>query len=106
MTDIIERLARAEAYGYMPAQTRDTIRDARDALTTAQAEAAALKAEVGRLREMALPFVAIWSVHYARDYGLPEGSIHAQHYDLLVELGARVDDYTRWEEAALQEPDA
>lgn len=53
MIDLLERLGRAEAYGYMPAQTREVIRDARSAFATAEAEAGALRDIIAEEREIA-----------------------------------------------------
>jgi hypothetical protein len=52
-------------------------------------------AEIERLRELAIPFIAIHGERWSRDHGLPDGHMAAQFYDMLAELGARVDGFTR-----------
>ena len=54
-----------------------------------------LAEENERLRSCVVSFLAPWAVRYADDFGLPKGHLHASHYDLLAECGARMDDFTR-----------
>ncbi len=40
-------------------------------------------------------FAGPWAATYARDFGLPEGSLHATHFDILEAAGARMVSFTR-----------
>lgn len=45
-------------------------------------------------------FAAPWAATYARDFGLPEGSLHATHFDILEAAGARMVSFTRHDPSA------
>lgn len=62
-------------------------------------------AELDDLRTSVVAFGAPWAATYARDHGLPDGHLHAVHYDALKLAGARMDDFTR-HVAAATPPDA
>ena len=66
----------------------------RDALAD---EIKRLRAENDKLREIARSFVALWSITYAYGQDAPTWKhLIDEHYDLLAELGARMDDFVRW----------
>ena len=52
-------------------------------------------AEIERLRQSVVACAGAWAAEYARQIGLPKGHLHPRHYDILVEYGARMDDFTR-----------
>lgn len=56
---------------------------------------AELREEIANLKSSVISFCAPWAVTYARDYGLPEGTLHATHYDILARCGARMVDFKR-----------
>lgn len=60
-------------------------------------EIADLRAEVAELKAQVIAFSAPWASRWAEMFGLPEGHLHPQHYDLLARCGARMDDFTRAE---------
>ena len=68
--------------------------EAAAALAEAQAEVARLRGELGA-------FLGVWAFEYARRMGFPDGELHPQHYDRMVELGLRMVDFRR---AALARP--
>lgn len=55
--------------------------------------------EIRDLKQTVLAFAAPHAVQHARDFGLPEGHLHPQHYDLLKRCGARMVAFTRHEAA-------
>ena len=53
---------------------------------------------VDELKGWVQALATAWGRHYASDLcGLPDGHLHAQHYDILERCGARMDNFTRWE---------
>jgi hypothetical protein len=54
-----------------------------------------LAAENADLKISVIAFGAPWAVQWARDFGMPDGYLHPEHYDLLAKCGARMDDFTR-----------
>ena len=50
------------------------------------------------LKASVIAFCAPHAARYAEDFGLPPGSLHPTHYDLLQRCGARMDDFTRADE--------
>ena len=56
-----------------------------------------LRAEVERLRKMALPFVAVHGERWSRERGLPDWHMAAHFYDMVKDLGGRVDGFIRVE---------
>lgn len=54
-----------------------------------------LSAESADLKQAVIAFAAPWAVQYAKDFDLPAGSLHPEHYDLLAKCGARMDSFTR-----------
>lgn len=64
-------------------------------IKTLLARVAALEEENADLKENVIAFAAPHAVIYARDFGLPEGHLNSQHYDLLERCGARMVDFTR-----------
>lgn len=69
----------------------------KEGATEAAATIEALRSELADMKETAMPFVALWATTYAAP-DLPKGALYPQHYDLLANLGARMDDFTRWED--------
>lgn len=55
----------------------------------------ALAAENAELKQNVIAFAAPHAASYARDFGLPDGHLHPQHYDLLEKCGARMVAFTR-----------
>lgn len=53
------------------------------------------QAEIRDLKEWVVAFGMPWAAKWARDYGLPENHMHATHYDILAQCGARMTDFTR-----------
>lgn len=68
-----------------------------DALAAERQRAERLEAEVAKLKEQVIAYCGVWAATWARDHGLPEGCIAAQHYDDLEAAGARMVDFTRVE---------
>lgn len=71
--------------------TEQTLRDALKTISK-------LDYENTRLKNLLLRtsgFVAVHADKWARERGFPEGHLHPKHYDLLKEMGARMDDFTR-----------
>ncbi len=65
--------------------------------------AAALRDLTARLddaNQSICAFAAPWAATYARDFGLPEGSLHATHFDILEAAGARMVSFTRHDPSA------
>ena len=89
--------------GRKPDPSSITRRSAK-ALREAAARIEALEQQLAGLKEEALPFVAIWAAEYARDHQLPDGALHAEHYDLLAKLGARLVDWKRHERKPHDQP--
>jgi hypothetical protein len=56
---------------------------------------AALEAQVADLKQSVIAFCAPWAAEYAQNFGLPSGSLHPTHYDILERCGARMDNFTR-----------
>ena len=54
------------------------------------------KDTITSLREEVKTYLALWAEQHARINSLPEGHIHSQHYDRLIELGARMHGFKRW----------
>lgn len=72
--------------------------DSNEVMITAEAYRAghaARDAEVAALRADAVPFIAAWAAHWAREQGLPEGHLHPTHYDILEKFGGNVEQFTR-----------
>ena len=66
----------------------------------AEAENVRLRAEVVDLKSSVVAFCGPHAAKFARDFGLPPGHLHATHYDILERAGARLSDFTRWEDLA------
>ena len=54
--------------------------------------------EIMDLRISVIAFGAAVAVGHAQAFGLPDGHLHATHYDILARAGARMDDFIRHEE--------
>lgn len=67
--------------------------------TDAAARIRDLEAENARLKQEVLSFCAPHAARYAVDYDLPKGHLHPAHYDILKRVGARLDDFTRGDDA-------
>lgn len=94
MTDhsaLIERLERFDSDSWT------------EAFAVIEEAAAALRDLTERLadaNQSICAFAAPWAATYARDFGLPEGSLHATHFDILEAAGARMVSFTRHEPSA------
>ena len=66
-------------------------------LAEAEMEKARLRAENEELRSCVIAFCAPHAATYARDHGLPDRHLFAEHYDILAKAGARMDDFVRSE---------
>jgi hypothetical protein len=64
------------------------------------ARLAALEAEVADLKASVIAFAGPAAAEWAHDRGLPSGHLHPLHFDLLQRCGARMDSFTRHEDAA------
>lgn len=54
-----------------------------------------LAAEVIDLKTNVIAFGMPWAVSYASAFGLPYGHLHPTHYDILLNAGARMDEFIR-----------
>lgn len=73
-----------------------TTDEARCALVVQPVSADALSArdsELEALRQSVLTFAAPWAAQYGQDRGWSEGELHPDHYELLKQCGARMDDF-------------
>ena len=59
-----------------------------------------LERELAEASQTIVAFAGPWAVAYAKERGLPEGHLHAVHFDILKKAGARMDSFTR---AAIKE---
>ncbi len=50
---------------------------------------------VEELKGWVVAFGAMWCSKYAAEHGLPVGHLHPDHYDILADCGARMDDFVR-----------
>ena len=64
-------------------------------LTALLASHRKMREENEDLRSSVVAFCAPWAVTYAREHGLPDGHLFANHYDILERAGARMVDFTR-----------
>lgn len=69
--------------------------DLRSDLRALLSERKALREEIERLKGDVCAFAAPWAVEHARNFGLPEGHLFPNHYDILERAGARMVSFTR-----------
>lgn len=51
--------------------------------------------EIEDLKVWLVTYGAVYAARYAEQLGLPSGTIHPSHYDILERCGARMNDFTR-----------
>lgn len=58
-------------------------------------DAEVIEDAIAHLRAQVIAFAGPHAVRYAEEFGLAKGELHPQHYDLLKDCGARMDDFRR-----------
>jgi hypothetical protein len=86
--DLKARLQDAQREGETHKELENLVSEAADALD-------ARDAEIARWKDRLIAYAAVWAASYARDHGLSDGHIAAEHYDDLEAAGARMDQFTR-----------
>lgn len=66
-------------------------------LAASEARCAALRRENADLKTSVIAFGAPYMVEFAKLMGLPRYHLYPNHYDILKDAGARMDDFTRTE---------
>ena len=91
MTDIVTRLRAGTTDGTsLTWAVTDIHQEAADQIERLRAENEDLKTSV-------IAFCGPWAARYASEWGLPEGTLHPTHYDILEKCGARMVDFVRGE---------
>jgi hypothetical protein len=88
------------------AQKTQALVDTRRALEAVTKERDRLRKQNADLKTSVVTFCAPCAVLYAKDFGLPDGHIHARHYDILKDAGARMVAFTRHDPKPLDTPAA
>ena len=68
-------------------------------LAEKDAEIERLRAEIADLKISIIAFGCPPMMEWAKMHALPKNALYADHYDILQRAGARMDDFTRWDEA-------
>ena len=86
MTDIIDELCDVGSFAEI------------NVLSRARDEIERLRAENEDLKISVRAFGGPWAVSFAKNAGLPYGTMHPTHYDILAKAGARMDAFKRGDE--------
>lgn len=87
--DILDRLARHPLEEWEQGVADD--------IRAAVSEIERLRAENADLRTSVVAFGGVWAATHARETGLPDGHLHAVHFDILRRAGARMTGFQRFE---------